>query len=525
MLSRLSSPQNLTSQEVQQIITPSLLGIAILCFLLIFYALTNLSDTEIQRRVAGLGIFGLVYTLAALAWRKKLPPENPRLKWPLVLINAGISVFALILLPASLMVFPGVIFMLSVTIKSVLWDRRTAYAYMLLILAGYGSFLWSTNGTLQLHPALWAIVILAVVTVEVIQSMSDVNRNRTRRLQLINDFARQISSTLERENVLAIVGTAIQKAIQADTYFMGITIRENCIYFPLLYDDNQFFPPAEVNLDGTLSGWVIRNQRPLFIPDLRRDVNLEGVKVILTGNNRESACWMGVPMNAGSINGVLAVASYTPNAFDRTALELLENLAQHTALALDNANHHSQVEAQARLDSLTGVYNHGHIVQILEKELRKAGVTGRQMSIIMLDIDYFKQYNDTFGHQIGDEVLVNLAQAIKENVKSTDAVGRWGGEEFTIVLPNTNGAQATKVALRLQETVRRLSLHPKNEKTLPFPTISQGIAVFPTEATDSDMLIQLADRRLYIAKQRGRNQVEPGIEHWETAQTATKNGP
>lgn len=523
MLRHISSPQNLTTQEVRQIITPSLLGIAILCVVVILYAFTEVPDVESQVRVVGLGIFGLVYASAALAWQKKLPPKNPRLKWPLIFINAGISIAALALLPANMMVFPGVIFMLAVAIKSVLWDRIAGYAYMLLILAGYGLVLWSSTAAPHFHPAIWAIAILAVVLVELIQSMANVNANRTRRLQIINDFARQIGSTLEQERVLSIVGAAIQEAIEADTYFLGISNGENRIHFLLLYDDNQFFPTAEVNLKGTLSGWVIRNQRPLFIPDLRRDVNLEGAQVILTRNNRDSACWMGVPMKSDSINGVLAVASYSPNAFDRNALELLENLAQHTALALDNANHHAKVEARAQLDSLTEVYNHGYIVQALENALEKAHANDRQLSLIMLDIDYFKQYNDTYGHQTGDKVLVKLTQAIKQHIKSTDSVGRWGGEEFTIVLPDTNGSQAMQVALRLQETLRTLSLHPKNEKTLPFPTISQGIAVFPAEANDSDTLIQLADRRLYIAKQRGRNQVEPGVTHWEKSPPEINN--
>lgn len=521
MLRRISSPQNLTTQEVRQIITPSLLGITILCVLVILYAFIEVPETENRVRAAGLGIFGLVYASAALAWRKKLPPKNPRLKWPLVFINASISIAALAWLPASMMVFPGVIFMLAVAIKSVLWDRIVGYAYMLLILAGYGLVLWHTTDSLQFHPTIWAIAILTVVVVELIQNLSNVNIKRTRRLQIINNFARQIASTLEQEQVLSIVGAAIQEAIEADTYFLGIITNENRIHFLLLYDDNQFFPPAEVTLDGTLSGWVIRNQRPLFIPDLRRDVNLEGTKVILTGNNRDSACWMGVPMKADSIDGVLAVASYTPNAFDRAALELLENLAQHTALVLDNANHHSQVEARARLDSLTEVYNHGYIVQVLERELENARASNRQISLLMLDIDYFKQYNDNYGHQVGDEILVKLTQAIKQHIKSTDSVGRWGGEEFTIVLPNTNGSQAAQVALRLQETLRNLSLHLKNEKTLPFPTISQGIAVFPAEAIDSEGLIQLADRRLYIAKQRGRNQVEAGDGQLEQQESAT----
>lgn len=525
MLRRIASPQNLTSQEVRQIITPSLLGIAILCALLIFYAFTEIPNTKNQAWTIEVGIIGLIYSCAALVFRKRFPPKNPHLKWPLVLLHAGLSIASLALLPARLMLFPGFIFMLAAIIKSVLWNRAAGYAYMLLTLAGYSLLLWRSTGGLPFHPAIWAVALLTVILVELLQRMTDLNASRTRRLQIINDFARQIGSTLELEQILSIVGTAIQKAIEADTYFLGLASGQNRIRYPLLYDDNQFFPPTEVPLDGTLSGWVIRNQRPLFIPDLRRDVNLEGVQVILTGNNRDSACWMGVPMKANSINGVLVVASYTPNAFDRNALELLENLAQHTALALDNANHHSQVEARAQLDSLTQVYNHGYIVQVLNREIEKARANGLPLSLVMLDIDYFKQYNDTFGHQVGDEVLVRLAQAIKQHIKSSDSVGRWGGEEFTLVLPGANGSQARQVAHRLQETLRALSLHPKNEKTLPFPTISQGIAIFPEEADSSDALIQLADQRLYIAKQRGRNQIEPEMEALTALENAAKQPP
>jgi len=136
------------------------------------------------------------------------------------------------------------------------------------------------------------------------------------------------------------------------------------------------------------------------------------------------------------------------------------------------------------------------------------------LSLIMLDIDYFKQYNDKYGHMVGDQVLIVLTQAIRQHIKSADSIGRWGGEEFTIVLPGTSGLQVHSVAERIQETVSSLSLHDRDGQPLPFPTVSQGLAVFPLEASDVHKLIDIADQRLYVAKVRGRNQIEPKPAHW-----------
>jgi diguanylate cyclase (GGDEF)-like protein len=110
---------------------------------------------------------------------------------------------------------------------------------------------------------------------------------------------------------------------------------------------------------------------------------------------------------------------------------------------------------------------------------------------------------------IGDEVLTTLCTAIKRHIKNMDAVGRWGGEEFVISLPNTGTAQAQQIALRIRETMSTLTILNKDQQMIPVPTVSQGIAVFPVERNDIIELIDLADQRLYIAKDRGRNQIEP----------------
>jgi diguanylate cyclase (GGDEF)-like protein len=196
-------------------------------------------------------------------------------------------------------------------------------------------------------------------------------------------------------------------------------------------------------------------------------------------------------------------------------MELLSNLAQHVTLALDNTIRHAQVEEQARLDSMTSVFNHGYFLKKLSEQAQEAAASNSRLSLIMLDIDFFKQYNDTYGHLVGDKILKTLCTAIKHHIKQTDAVGRWGGEEFVISLPGATGLEALKVAERIGQTMALLRVEDREQKPIPVPTVSQGIAVFPAEADEIYHLIDLADRRLYIAKERGRNQIEPDMAHWE----------
>ncbi len=356
--------------------------------------------------------------------------------------------------------------------------------------------------------------VISIVIVETLLRIKATTQQHIHRLETINKVSRQIMLSLETEQTIALLNATMQEALEADTYFVGI-VKENKISLDLFYDDGEYFNGMQIPLDGTLSGWVIKNQKELFLPDLREEVELEGVDQIVIGKEKTSLSWMGVPLKASNVTGVISLASYKPNAFDSADMELLSNLAQHVTLALDNTIRHSQVEEQARLDSLTNVYNHGYFLKKLAEQARDASSNGTQLSLIMLDIDYFKQYNDTFGHLVGDRILKTLCTAIKHHIKLTDAVGRWGGEEFVISLPGASGLEALRVAERIGETMALLKIEDREQKTIPVPTVSQGVAVFPMEADEIYHLIDLADRRLYVAKERGRNQIEPVEAHWE----------
>jgi diguanylate cyclase (GGDEF)-like protein len=318
------------------------------------------------------------------------------------------------------------------------------------------------------------------------------------------------------EKVISLVCASVQQALLADTYYVGFVNGGN-IRLELFYDDGDFFPPIEIPVEDTLAGWVIHNRKSLLLRDMPKELSNVGVKARVIGKPRSSLSWMGAPVAVGKrLHGIVAMASYRKNAFDQDDLELLESMAQQTALVIDNAYRYAEVERLSRLDSLTQVYNHGQFLAYLEEMVQSSSVSKTPLSLIMLDVDLFKQYNDNYGHLAGDQALTLLVSALRQSVRSRDLLGRWGGEEFAILLPETSGSQAMQVAERIRMNLRLLAVTTQDGRSIPMPTVSQGIAIF-AEVSGGEQLVDLADRRLYLAKARGRDQIEPQAAYWSQA--------
>ena len=482
----------------------------------------NRSTYSNQYLTFGIGISGSLYILIQSVW---VFPRLQKLRslyiWANAIVSAiGLSLLALVLDDAH-HTFYSILLILTVTSITIISGRKPTY--LLILLSGSIYFLAHKNEISGLLD--WSAHILpliaAVVITETILLLKQATQRQIRSLETINTFSQHISASLETDQVLSLLNAALQKALTADSYYVGL-VDSDVIRLDLFYDDGEYYTDTEISINNTLAGWVVRNQSGLFLPDLSDGIPIADVQRTLVGNKRPSSSWIGVPMRTVHINGLLAVSSYKANAFRHTDMELLSNLAQHAALALDNTVHHKQVEQQSRLDSLTGTYNHRYFLQALQEQIDDAHIQKKVISLIMLDIDFFKRYNDSFGHQVGDLVLIKLCETIQQNTKKDDFVGRWGGEEFVVALPGARGDEAYQVAKRIQKTMQELILsHPKHEK-IPAPTVSQGISVYPDEANEIDRFIYLADQRLYRAKERGRNQIEPDPSHWETIQSAKK---
>jgi len=204
---------------------------------------------------------------------------------------------------------------------------------------------------------------------------------------------------------------------------------------------------------------------------------------------------------ANEFLGVLFVFSDQP--FGETDLKMLELFSAHSAAALRNARLHQQINQMAMTDSLTGIYNRRYFFEIAEKEFRESMRYNRPLSVVIFDLDHFKKVNDTFGHARGDEILRAVVQRCAANIRHPDTIGRYGGEEFVILLPETDGGQGLLLVERLRQ---ELASTPIETDTTPaFVTASFGIASITPEVKDLLALLNRADLALYHAKQSGRN--------------------
>jgi diguanylate cyclase (GGDEF)-like protein len=335
------------------------------------------------------------------------------------------------------------------------------------------------------------------------------SQRQAERLQVLNQVARAIGSTLELDELLESLYGELQTVIPSDTYYVSLyNPVEDLLDVRVLIDNGERFAPIKIPARRGLASQVIESKELLLIRSLSREMDQLPVKPVQMGQERMSESWLGVPILLGKeLLGLLALASYTPNAFDEDDAAILSNVAGQAALAIDNARHHAEVEEQARRDSLTGAYNHGYLLRRLEEEVELARPNQTPVSLIMMDIDYFKQYNDTYGHVVGDEVLCLLVQAVQLHIKKADVVGRWGGEEFAVALPGTSSRQALMVAERIRSTLASMELSDRDGNPIPKPTVSQGIATFPQDVNSAPELVDVADQALYVAKQRGRDQI------------------
>ncbi len=179
-------------------------------------------------------------------------------------------------------------------------------------------------------------------------------------------------------------------------------------------------------------------------------------------------------------------------------------VAERVSLALANLKLRELLRNQSIRDALTGLYNRRYLEESLNRELQRAKRAGRSFSVVMLDLDHFKHFNDTFGHQVGDILLREVAGVIKGRVRAGDLACRYGGEEFSLIVAEVDTEGTLKCVESIRETIKHLSLHHRGQ-TLGTITVSAGIAAYPAHADNSEDLIRAADEALYQAKKAGRD--------------------
>lgn len=248
-----------------------------------------------------------------------------------------------------------------------------------------------------------------------------------------------------------------------------------------------------------IAGWVAEHGMPVVVHDVGNDPRFyPGVDEISGFITRDMIC---VPVTAKDrALGALQAINNQGEPFEEDDMLILHALANQVAVAIENARLHQE----SITDGLTGLYHHNYFVQRLEEEIDRASRYQHPLTLAMLDIDHFKEVNDRHGHLAGDRVLERCAAAIKENTRLSDIAGRYGGEEFGIVLPYTFYGDGLKIGDRFRKAAAAPGI-----PDIPI-TISVGLAFWAggSRNCSAARLIEMADKAMYAAKRNGRNRVE-----------------
>jgi diguanylate cyclase (GGDEF)-like protein/PAS domain S-box-containing protein len=218
--------------------------------------------------------------------------------------------------------------------------------------------------------------------------------------------------------------------------------------------------------------------------------------------------YLDVPMMAsGEAMGLLHIACSEQRCFEQGSLEFAHTVAEHLALSFSNLRLRETLHSQSIRDTLTGLFNRRFLEESLEKELHRALRQHTTISLIMLDIDHFKHFNDAYGHEAGDQILREIGLQLQRYTRTEDIACRMGGEEFILILPGAPLEIARQRAEYIREAIKEIKLEYHHEP-LGAVSISLGVAVFPEHGANSEQLLQAVDKALYQAKHNGRDRVE-----------------
>lgn len=321
-------------------------------------------------------------------------------------------------------------------------------------------------------------------------------QNLVQDLQLLYEIGQEINQAIDTKTLYEVVGNVVRQQLSLENFSLmewNPVSRLLTVKAAFGFHDNPSVLETVFSGEEGIAGEVLRRRRTIYVK------NIETEPGFVLKKNPVKGSVVSIPLRCkGETIGVANFGRHKPEAFSLNDIKMLTMVANQVALALANADLYTKTRELSVTDELTGVYNRRHFANVLQLEWKRAGRFNRDLSLLMCDVDYFKKYNDTFGHLEGDKILREIGVLLTKNLREVDTVARFGGEEFILLLPDTDKRGAVAVAEKLRHLV---------QENLRDITVSIGVAGFPDDVKDMDDLIDHADIALYQAKDSGRNQV------------------
>jgi diguanylate cyclase (GGDEF)-like protein len=356
------------------------------------------------------------------------------------------------------------------------------------------------------------------VSVEEIKQFPAVDRRRNPGLAseqreageiaVFQELGKALTSSLQLDQVLRTIMEKIDEFLRPDNWsLLLLDEAKQELYFELAVGKaSQALKDVRVKVGQGIAGWVAQHGEVVIVPDTSKDTRFFGK--VDEKTKMETRSIVAVPVNfRDTCLGVIELINCVgPEGFDPRDLKLLEALSDFAAIALENARHVKRIHELTIMDDCTSLYNARHMGVILDTEIYRSQRYNYEFSIVFIDLDHFKQVNDTHGHLVGSRLLAEIGEALKTNCRLIDFAFRYGGDEFVLLLPQTSKENAINVARRLHKLIRE-TVWLKSEGLNIRLTPSMGLAAYPVDSKTKEGLLHLADEAMYQVKNANRDRV------------------
>ena len=332
-------------------------------------------------------------------------------------------------------------------------------------------------------------------------------RAQARRLSILSHISRAANSVLEPRKVMEIVMSRAQDLIRTEAWsLLLVDDKEHSLSFEMATGERiEQMRNYRVKIGQGVAGWVVQYKKPLIINDVKEDRRYDARIDMLTGfRTRSILC---VPLiSRGRIIGAVELINKRRGPFTPADLQIVQTLVEPGAIAIENAILYQKSAELTVTDDLTKLFNSRYLNVHLGREIKRSRRYGVPVSLIFLDLDGFKSVNDSHGHLAGSRALYEVGQVIQETVREIDVISRYGGDEFTVILPQTGAAGAVIIADRIRHSIEAQTFLTDLGLGVRL-TASFGVSTFPDHGQSREDLIQKADQAMYTVKDRGKNGV------------------